>query len=159
MGFSGHAIYLDGDMIVNSDISELWKQRSHWHAVQVVKHDYKTTQAEKYLGNKNEDYPRKNWSSVILWNCGHYRNRCLLPDYVENQTGAHLHRFQWIEDERIGEIPKEWNWLAVEYEYNPKAKLIHYTLGTPCFEDYKDTEMSIYWHNEHRLLNEPCRNP
>jgi hypothetical protein len=25
---------------------------------------------EKYLGNKNEDYPRKNWSSLILWNCG-----------------------------------------------------------------------------------------
>lgn len=157
-GFSGHAIYIDGDMILRADIVELWKLRSHWHAAQVIKHDYRTKKPIKYLGAKNEDYPRKNWSSVILWNCGHYANRPLLPDHVEHATGAHLHRFEWIKDERLGELPIEWNWLAIEYEYNPKAKLIHYTLGTPCFPEFKDTEMSAYWHNEHRTLNEPCRN-
>lgn len=155
-GFTGHAIYLDGDMVVTADIAELWRLRSHYHAAQVVKHEYKTKAPTKYLGAKNEDYPRKNWSSVILWNAGHYANRCLVPDTVERQTGEHLHRFQWIADERLGELPKEWNWLATEYPYNEAAKLVHFTLGSPCFPDYKDCEGSIDWHRERALLNEPC---
>lgn len=155
-GWAGHAIYLDGDMIVQGDISELWNLRSHWHAAQVVKHDYKTKAKKKYLGNKNEDYPRKNWSSVILWNCGHYAHRQMTPDFVERATGEFLHRFQWIQDERLGEIPKDWNWLATEYEDNLSAKLIHYTIGSPCFKEYEDSPMSDLWHMEFSFLREPC---
>jgi lipopolysaccharide biosynthesis glycosyltransferase len=147
-GWSGHAIFLDGDMVVNSDITELWAMRSSWYAAQVVKHDYKTKVPRKYLGNKNEDYPKKNWSSVILWNCGHYGNRMLTPDHVQKQTGAHLHRFEWLQEERVGELPKEWNWLATEYPDNDQAKLIHYTLGTPCFPEYKSAPMAEHWHLE-----------
>lgn len=154
-GWAGHAIFIDGDMIVRADIAELWRLRSHWHAAQVVKHDYKTKAAKKYLGNKNEDYPRKNWSSVILWNNGHYRNRCLVPDYVESQPGAHLHRFAWLEDERIGELPKEWNWLVTEYDKNEDAKLVHYTLGTPCFPEYGDCDYSDEWFSEYSYMTRP----
>lgn len=154
-GWSGHAIYLDGDMIVQGDIADLWKLRSHWHAAQVVKHEYKTKAKTKYLGNKNEDYPRKNWSSVILWNCGHYANRCLVPEYVENQTGAHLHRFQWVDDQRLGSLPVQWNWLAGEYPEEPEARLIHYTLGTPCFAEYKDSAQSDAWHKEFKSMLHP----
>ena len=46
-------------------------------------------------------------------------------------------------------MPKEWNWLAIEYEPNEKANLVHYTLGTPCFADYKDTDMAEVWHDAH----------
>jgi len=116
-------------------------------AEQVVKHDYQTKAHQKYLGNKNENYPRKNWSSVMLWNCEHPDNRQLTPELIGSKNGAFLHRFQWLQDSEIGELPKEWNWLAIEYEPNPNAKLIHYTLGTPCFEDYKKTEMADEWHN------------
>lgn len=154
-GWVGHALFLDGDMVLTSDIAELWAMRSNWHAVQVVKHDYQTKAKKKYLGNKNEDYPRKNWSSVILWNCGHYGNRCLTPDYVSSQGGKHLHRFEWLQDERIGSLPKEWNWLATEYPDNPGAKLIHYTLGTPCFPEYKSADMAEVWHAERSLANHP----
>ena len=144
--FVGWAIFADGDMICNADIAELWRMRDPSKAVMVVKHDYQTKALTKYLGNKNENYPRKNWSSVILWNCEHPDNRQLDPAFVESQDGAFLHRFKWLADEQIGEIPKEWNWLAIEYQANPAAKLVHYTLGTPCFEDYENTEMAELWH-------------
>lgn len=153
MGYTGHAIFMDGDMIVRGDIVELWEQRSGYYDVQVVKHDYKTRMTEKYLGSKNEDYPRKNWSSVILWNCNSHPNRRLTPEFVQKSTGAELHRFTWIEDSRIGELPREWNWLPDEYGPNLNAKLLHYTLGTPCFHEFATTPQGDEWHREHMLAD------
>lgn len=146
MKFEGWAIFADGDMVCRRDIAELWKLRDSSKAVQVVKHDYHTKSSTKYLGNKNENYPRKNWSSVILWNCGHPENRCLTPDLISSKDGTFLHRFQWIADSLIGELDKEWNWLAIEYDDNPNANLIHYTLGTPCFRDFRNCSSSEHWH-------------
>ena len=156
MEYTGHAIFIDGDMIVRGDIAELWDLRNPGLDVQVVKHDYKTRMPIKYLGAKNEDYPRKNWSSVILWNCNSFPNRRLTPEFVQRSTGSALHRFSWIEDDRIGELPKEWNWLPDEYGPNPDAKLLHYTLGTPCFQEFADTPQGNEWHRE-RILTEYCQ--
>ncbi len=148
--FSGWAIFADGDMICNVDISELWSLSDETKAVQVVKHDYKTKKSTKYLGNKNEDYPRKNWSSLVLWNCQHPANKVLTPEFISQKSGSYLHRFLWLSDDLIGELPKEWNWLAIEYPENPKAKIIHYTLGTPCFKEYSNTSMSLLWHEHYK---------
>jgi lipopolysaccharide biosynthesis glycosyltransferase len=154
--FAGHAIFIDGDMIVRGDIAELWAMRNADVDVQVVKHDYQTRMPVKYLGAKNEDYPRKNWSSVILWNCNSFPNRRLTPEFVQHATGSELHRFSWLEDHRIGELPKEWNWLPDEYGPNADAKLLHYTLGTPCFQEFADTPQGNEWHRE-RILTEYCQ--
>jgi len=151
MGFTGSAIFIDGDMVVHGDIAELWDMRNLYMDVQVVKHDYKTRMPVKYLGAKNEDYPRKNWSSVILWNCNSFPNRKLTPEFIQKSTGAELHRFSWIDDARIGELPIEWNWLPDEFGPNPNAKLLHYTLGTPCFNEFADTPQSEDWHKEREL--------
>ena len=137
--FKGWAIFVDGDMICQKDIKELLDLRDDSKALQVVKHDYKTKAHQKYLGNINQDYPRKNWSSVILWNCEHPKHKLLTPDFIANQSGKYLHRFSWLTDDDIGELPKEWNWLATEYPNNEQANIIHYTLGTPCFKDYRDS--------------------
>ena len=145
MGYCGWAIFADGDMVCQADISELWALRDESKAVQVVKHDYQTKTNKKYLGNKNENYPRKNWSSLILWNCAHPENKVLTPDFIQNQPGSYLHRFSWLDDSLIGGLPIEWNWLAIEYPENLNAKLIHYTLGTPCFRGYVDKSMSDQW--------------
>jgi lipopolysaccharide biosynthesis glycosyltransferase len=153
--YTGWAIFIDGDMIVRGDISELWELRNPYMDVQVVKHDYKTKMPVKYLGAKNEDYPRKNWSSVILWNCNSFPNRRLTPEFIQKSTGSELHRFSWIDDERIGELPPEWNWLPDEYGINKDAKLLHYTLGTPCFQEFADTPQGDEWHRE-RILTEYC---
>lgn len=156
MHWKGHAIFIDGDMIVRGDIAELWDLRRVDLDVQVVKHDYRTRMSVKYLGSKNEDYPRKNWSSVILWNCSSYPNRKLTPDFVQNSTGSFLHRFSWLEDSRIGELPREWNWLPDEYGANNDAKLLHFTLGTPCFHEFSTSPMADEWHREH-LLADYCQ--
>ena len=152
--FEGWAIFADGDMVCQSDIKELWDLRDETKALQVVMHDYKTKFNQKYLGNTNENYPRKNWSSLILWNCSHPKHKVLTPDFISSQTGKYLHRFSWLDDEDIGELPIDWNWLAIEYPNNPKAKIIHYTLGTPCFKDYRNSEMAITWHEVQQKVNE-----
>lgn len=152
--FEGWAIFADGDMVCQSDIKELWDLRDETKALQVVMHDYKTKFNQKYLGNTNENYPRKNWSSLILWNCSHPKHKVLTPDFISSQTGKYLHRFSWLDDEDIGELPIDWNWLAIEYPDNPKAKIIHYTLGTPCFKDYRNTEMAVTWHEVQQKVNE-----
>jgi lipopolysaccharide biosynthesis glycosyltransferase len=144
--YQGWAIFADGDMVCRADLAELWALRDPGKAVQVVQHDYKTKAATKYLGNKNQDYPRKNWSSLVLWNCGHPKHRLLTPEFVMQQSGSFLHRFQWLDDADIGALPAEWNWLTTEYPDNRAAKLLHYTLGTPCFKDYWDADMADEWH-------------
>ena len=147
MNYKGYALFLDGDMICKADVAELIKlaESDPEKAVWVVKHDYKTKHPVKYLGAKNEDYPRKNWSSVVLWNCHHWQNKKLTPELVMESTGSYLHRFSWLEDRFIGELPVEWNHLVDEYEHDDNAKLLHYTLGTPCFEDYKYSGYSKEW--------------
>lgn len=145
MDYKGWAIYLDSDMVFMQDIAELWDLKDEKYAVQVVKHEYRTKYPVKYLGNKNEDYPRKNWSSMILWNCKHKSNRKLTAPKVHSSDGSYLHRFQWLQDSEIGELPKEWNWLAMEYPENERANLVHYTIGTPCFKQYANCEMSHHW--------------
>jgi len=154
MGYKGFAIFADGDMVCNADIAELWRMRDPEKAVQVVKHDYKTKHPVKYLGAKNDDYPRKNWSSLILWNCGHDSNMVLTPDYIERATGKTLHRFEHLMDDEIGELPLDWNWLVSEYPQNPAAKLYHYTIGTPCFDEYRECDHAFRWHKEHAKVNQ-----
>lgn len=155
--FSGWAIFADGDMICLEDIANLWALRDDSKAVLCAKHEYKTKVTGKYLGNKNQDYPRKNWSSLVLWNCGHPANKILTPEFISSQTGAFLHRFQWLENNLIGELSKEWNWLTTEYEDNYNAKLLHYTLGTPCFKDYWNTDMSDVWHDAYARTQQGMR--
>jgi len=148
MGYRGWAIFIDGDMLLRADIRELWDMRDDTKAIMCVKHDYKTRASIKYLGAKNEDYPRKNWSSVILWNCDHPANSILTPAFIENATGAQLHRFSWLSDVSIGELPVEWNWLPDEFGENKQAKLLHFTLGLPSFYEYADSPMASEWHRE-----------
>jgi len=156
MGFKGWAIFIDGDMIVRDDMMKLWNLRQLDKDVMVVKHDYQTCMPVKYLGAKNEDYPRKNWSSVILWNCNSFPNRQLTPEFVQTSSGSFLHRFSWLDDNRIGDLPPEWNWLPDEYGPNLNAKLLHYTLGAPCFQEFADTPQGNEWHRE-RILTEYCQ--
>jgi len=153
MNYKGWALFADGDMLMRSDITQLFELCDNTKAVMVVKHDYKTSREVKYLGAPNQNYPRKNWSSVVLWNCSHELNKNLTPEFIEKSTGAELHRFTWLPDELIGELPIEWNWLPDEFGENPDARLLHFTLGTPCFFQSSNEPMSNEWHAERMLVN------
>jgi lipopolysaccharide biosynthesis glycosyltransferase len=150
-GLRGWGIWADGDMLCRADIQELWDLRESGYDVMVVKHDYRTKHPVKYLGQRNEDYPCKNWSSLMLINCGNAVWR--RPSYKELFKGPAglLHRFSFLEDERIGELPREWNHLVSEYDYDPNAKLVHYTIGIPPF--YPSCDYSGEWFNEMRAMN------
>lgn len=153
--YRGWAIFLDGDMVVRGDIRELWEMKSSHVGVQVVKHDYKTKYPTKYLGYPNEDYPRKNWSSVVLWNCGYYPNRILEPATVAKASGAFLHRFSWLKEGEIGDLPASWNRLVLEQEVNPQDRLLHYTVGIPGFAEYADCDHATEWWNVRRRMLAP----
>ena len=147
-GYEGFAIFADGDMLCRDDLAALMALADPTKAVQVVKHDYKTKQPVKYLGAKNEDYPCKNWSSVIIWNCGHPANRVLTPQMVADASGAYLHRFQWLHHSEVGSLPNCWNWLVGEYGNSRMASILHYTLGTPCFDGYDYGVEADEWYAE-----------
>lgn len=158
MGYRGWAIFADGaDMIVKDDIAKLWDLRDPEKAVQVVPHDYQTKHPRKYIGTQmesvNEDYPMKNWSSLMLINCGHYSWTGINPTSVKYHKGAYLHRFRFIDPEDIGFLPAEWNWLADEYGDNPSAKLLHWTAGIPAWPHYKDAPHAQDWRNAHEMAN------
>ena len=82
----------------------------------------------------------------MLWNCAHPKHRILDPEFVMHATGAQLHRFTWLNDSDIGSLEAGWNWLTTEYPDNADAHLLHYTLGTPCFIDYRNCDMADVWH-------------
>lgn len=153
-GFQGRALFVDGDMIVKDDVAKLFAMLRSDVDVAVVKHDYKTKHPVKYFGQPNVDYEKKNWSSVVLWNCGHSANQELTPEFVAEKSGSYLHRFGWIKDEkRIQELPLHWNWLVDEYAHNSDAKLLHFTIAVPAVTSYEDCDHSTEWWDEfHRTI-------
>ena len=139
-------------MICNTDISELVRLYDPSKAVQLVKHNYETKRAVKYFGNQNDNYPRKNWSSMVIFNCQHPSNKVLKPQFIQDKNGAYLHRFKWLRESEIGELDIKWNYLAIEYDPIHSAKMIHYTLGTPCLKDFKSSDMADIWWNTYQRV-------
>ncbi len=148
--YNGWAIFADGaDMVCLADLAELWDRRDDRYAVQVAQHEYQTNNSRKYIGTKMEspniDYPRKNWSSLMLVNCMHRRA------YQSNLVPKlGMHQFDWLKDEDIGALPLEWNWLVDEFGPNPEAKILHWTQGIPAFPHYRDAPMAEVWREAHR---------
>lgn len=157
-GYHGYGIFMDCDMMLQADIAEIFNAiiEQPGKAVYVVKHDYTPRNDTKYLGATQYKYPRKNWSSVILWNCGHPKNKKVSAGFVNKATPSNLHGFGWLKDEEIGSLSIEWNWLVGEYDDRPKppggVKNVHWTVGGPYFNEYRDVEFSDEWREEKREM-------
>ena len=147
--YKGWALFCDCDIIFLEDINNLFNLKDDKYAVMCVQHDYTPKEETKMDGKQQTLYPRKNWSSLVLWNCGHPSNQKISKELINNPetTGKYLHRFSWLKDEEIGAIPHYWNWLVGWYKEpndgNPKA--IHYTEGGPWFENYRDCDYHQNW--------------
>jgi hypothetical protein len=170
--YKGFAIFMDCDMLVRDDILAvvnyqgptlagldpvgdpdatpltrdqiaMIRQIPHSKAVWCCQHDYIPKHFTKMDGVRQTTYPRKNWSSFMIFN----NERCtaLTPEHVNKATGMMLHRFWWTEDDQIGALPLEWNWLVGEYEKNPDAKILHYTNGGPWFPNQRDCDHADLW--------------
>lgn len=147
------AMFVDCDFLYLADVKELLDLVDEKYAVMCVQHDYTPKETTKMDGAVQTVYPRKNWSSMVLYNCGHLKNKVLTPEVVNKESGAFLHRFQWLEDDEIGSVPFVWNFLVghnrvVEGDSSTYPKAIHYTLGGPWFEAWKDCEFGELWLNE-----------
>ena len=147
--YEGWALFMDCDMLVLDDMAELWKLRDENYAVQVVKHDHVPKEKTKFLGQTQSKYEKKNWSSVMLFN--NAKCKALTPEFVNTGTGLELHRFQWLDsDGEIGEIPHRWNHLVGydEKVSTDQVSNLHYTIGGPYFDDYRDTDYADEWFRE-----------
>jgi lipopolysaccharide biosynthesis glycosyltransferase len=113
----------------------------------VAKHDYAPKNTTKMDGKAQTVYPRKNWSSCMLWNCEHPSNKLLDLNAMNSNDGLWHHRFVWLADHEIGEISHEWNWLTDWYEEptDGKPKMLHYTEGGPWFENLQDVPYAKDW--------------
>ena len=149
-GYRGWAIFCDCDFLWLSDIAGLIDTADDRYAAMCVHHDHQPTEKSKMDGQKQSLYPRKNWSSLILFNCGHPANRVLTPALENTETGKYLHRLGWLDDELIGALPETWNWLEgwSEMPENGTPSAIHYTRGGPWFEDRKDIDYADHWLRE-----------
>jgi hypothetical protein len=146
-GFEGWSLFTDCDMLMLDDVARLWALRDERFAVMVVKHDHQPREAVKFLGQPQTRYPKKNWSSVMLLN--NARCTALTPEYVNRATGLQLHQFKWLESEAlIGELPRRWNHLVGYYNPSRNVSLVHYTLGGPYFDEYRDCEYAEEWRSE-----------
>ena len=145
--YQGWAIFCDCDFLWLGDIKDLIDQADDRYAVMLVKHDYRPQNTVKMDGKRQEYYPRKNWSSMVMFNCGHPKNRWLTPYHINNATGQELHRFSWLTDKDIGSISPEWNWLVGWYHqpWDGVPKALHYTEGGPWFENYRDCDYAGVW--------------
>lgn len=143
-GYEGIAIFTDGDVLFQKDIAQLIDLADSKYAVQVVPHEYEPSQSVKKSGDVQLRYRRKNWSSVMLWNCGHPSNKKLTLGLLNSLPGRDLHAFCWLQDSEIGFLPEEWNWLVGHSKAIPPA-IVHFTEGLPDKPGYEKTPYSKEW--------------
>lgn len=140
-GYQGYALFIDCDMLVIGDVTQAFVPGRQ---VRVVQHDYTPKGDTKFHGNKQVAYPRKNWSSVMLFDC--YKCAMLTPEYVDAASPQDLHRMVWADD--IGGLSSDWNHLVGEYKYRNDAKIVHWTNGGPWLTKYRDADYAAEWFAE-----------
>jgi lipopolysaccharide biosynthesis glycosyltransferase len=152
----GWALFADCDILVRGDLDRLFAMADSNYAVMCVKHDHRPTEQTKKDGRLQAAehdprfpgvYSRKNWSSVMLFNCDHSANAALTIELVNTVPGRDLHRFCWLDDALIGELPPEWNYLVghTKLPDGPEPKLVHFTEGGPWLPKYAGVEYADDW--------------
>lgn len=150
---TGWALFADGDILVLDDLLSLYAYADPKYAVLCVKHEYAPTSWIKMDSQVQSNYPRKNWSSVCLWNCDHPAvKQIMTPDFVNSATGRVLHSFEYFTDDEIGELPIEYNYLVGVTNGDITPKIVHFTEGTPHMRGYEFCEYAREWRAELGLV-------
>ena len=146
--YKGWALFCDSDFLWLDDVNKLFSNVKDEFAIMCVHHDYKPTNNKKKLLSSQQIYPRKNWSSLVLWNCAHPSNKSVTPNLINTKDGKFMHRFGWLKDDEIGQIHYEWNWLINWYNEpeDGKPKALHFTEGGPWLgKSFEKKEYSEVW--------------
>lgn len=151
--FTGISIFVDGDFLFLEDVGKLLEHYDDRFAIMCCKHNYVPLNDVKMGGRVQTRFPRKNWSSLMIFNNNHPKLKTLSPDTINGQSGAFLHQFKFLEDNDVGSIPIEWNWLVNWYKepIDGKPKALHYTEGGPWLPEYKNSIYSNEFHSYERL--------
>lgn len=144
----GWALFADDDIVCLDDISHLFDHADPKYAVMVVKHKHEPVEEFFPDGRKQTVYPRKNWSSVVLWNCDHPAHKRFTLEDLNSWPGRDMHRFIWLEDDEIGELPLRWNFLIGVNEWDHDVSIAHYTLGGPWLPKWEKTPEDFIWRAE-----------
>jgi hypothetical protein len=135
--YKGMALFCDSDFLWRKSPIQMLGHYQEDIAVSVVHHLIKMVREDvKFSNNKNEWYPRKWWSSMMLFNCSHEDNKKLTVEAVNTQTAAWLHRFGWTD--KLGRLPETYNWLAGYYHPDADPMAVHFTDGTPIHQKYRN---------------------
>ena len=157
--FKGYSLYMDCDIIVNSNLNSLIKiieRTKKKTALWCVKHNYKPSSKKKFLNKTQHAYNKKNWSSFMIFNNSMCKN--LTPKFIENANGFDLHQFKWLGNKKITQLPSEWNTLVGEQKIPKKIKGIHYTLGGPYFKKFANCEKANIWKKYFNRTIYPLKN-
>lgn len=140
---TGWALFVDCDVVFRG--SPLAMPLDDSKAVMVVKHRPLPAEGTKMDDQAQQAYGRKNWSSVVLFNCDHPANRRLTLQDVNERPGRDLHAFYWLHDDEIGELPAEWNWLVNVTPKPGDPKICHFTNGGPWLPDWRGAPYDELW--------------
>lgn len=164
--YDGWALFMDCDMLFTDDIAKLWQMREDKYAVMCVKHNHRSKTDIKMDNMPQLNYKRKNWSSFMLMNCSHEKNKALTPELVSTKPGNWLHGLEWLDGEDIGHLPYNYNWIdGVSPVNKKKPSVVHYTEGGPWFENCKNVKYADLWDAEYQRwqrdssFDTPCTLP
>lgn len=143
-GYKGWALFLDCDFLFRKDVMDLFALRDEDFALMCVQHDHIAHEIEKMDGQRQTNYFKKNWSSLVLWNCKHLYHAGQI-ERVERWPGLWLHQFCWLPPLAIGPLPKRWNWLEGVSEPDEDPAAVHYTRGIPSMRGYENSAFADEW--------------
>ncbi len=132
--YSGWSIFVDSDVLCLGDISDL----QGLAYLDSVVNDAKDTPV---FVSKNK--LKFEWASVMVFNNEHCK--ILTPEFVDDPKNS-LFDFAWAK--RVGNLPAAWNHLVGYDEPDPKARLIHFTQGIPCWDETRSCEFADEWRTE-----------
>lgn len=142
----GWSIFVDCDFLITDDIFKILDEVEEDKALYCVQHDYTPANMVKMDGKEQTVYPRKNWSSFMMFNGAHPDVKKLTPEVVNGAEPAYLHRFSWTDDSQLGALDLKWNFLEGEYPQPETTPIcIHYTNGGPWFENWQNVMFGDLW--------------
>jgi len=158
--YTGLAMFVDSDFLFTEAVDLIetcirTNDPSLSKAVYVCQHDdYTPKNDTKFYGKRQLKFPRKNWSSLMVFNCAHEKTRVLTPATISHETPQWLHRLHWAE-EYIGKVDLDWNYLVGEYTNThilpPKG--IHFTNGGPFNGVYGQEFEDLWYQYRDEMIN------